>query len=364
MKKIFTALIALALLTACAPTTGTNNGNQDDALQVGVILPTRELPRWTQEEPYLDKALKEKGISHKIIFAQGSPFAEKEYAHDFISKGVKVLLICANDGVAAASEIEDAKKAGITTIAYDRPIMHTDALDYIVGFDTNAVGEAQGNYLISQAEGTGNPLYLYSGPASDENSFLFFEGAWKVLQPKIADGTFIIQNSQAAQALSSVNELTRDNLTMIISQISTNWEYGLARTKAEADLLNPYSSKATVYILAGNDITARAISDVFAGKVEKYYITGQDADKDSIQYILDGKQSMTVLKDLRKLSQLATDAAVSALKGETVATTSTTDTGASKPIPTIELPVITITKDNIQQEIFDSGYYDPKDFSK
>jgi putative multiple sugar transport system substrate-binding protein len=41
----------------------------------------------------------------------------------------------------------------------------------------------------------GAPLYLYAGASSDNNAFLFFEGAWNVLQPKIADGTFVIKNS-------------------------------------------------------------------------------------------------------------------------------------------------------------------------
>ncbi len=68
-------------------------------------------------------------------------------------------------------------------------------------FDSIAVGAQQGQYLIDKAGGTkGNPLYLYAGAASDNNAFIFFEGAWSVLQPKIADGTFVIKNSCEALA--------------------------------------------------------------------------------------------------------------------------------------------------------------------
>ena len=73
--------------------------------------------------------------------------------------------------------------------------------DSYVTFDSIAVGEAQGQYLVDKAEGSGNPLYLYAGGAFDNNAFLFFEGAWNVLQPKIADGTFVIKNSSEAVAL-------------------------------------------------------------------------------------------------------------------------------------------------------------------
>ncbi|GHU76139.1 hypothetical protein FACS1894188_08220 [Clostridia bacterium] len=276
-----------------------------------------------------------------------------------------MLLVCPNDSVVAASEINDAKAAGIITIAYDRPILQTDSLDYIVGFDRDYVGTSQGEYLVSQAEGKGNPLYLYSGEATDGNFYVYFGSAWKVLQPKIADGPFVIQNSTAAQALSSKNELTHKDMEEIFSQISTEWKYHIATIKAQADLLILSSDTATgtAYILCGNDITARAISDVFSDHFEKYYITGQDADKESIQYILDGKQSMTVLKNLPQLAQLSVDTIESALKNETITTISTTNTNSTNPIPTIELPVTVITKENIQREIFDSGYYDQKDFN-
>ena len=86
-------------------------------------------------------------------------------------------------------------------VSYDRLIRDTDAVDYYVTFDSIAVGEAQAQYLVDKATGTGNPLYLYAGAASDNNAFLFFEGAWNVLQPKIADGTFVIKNSSEAVGL-------------------------------------------------------------------------------------------------------------------------------------------------------------------
>jgi len=57
--------------------------------------------------------------------------------------------------------------------------------DYYVTFDSMGVGAAWSDYLIQQAGSTkGNPLYLYAGAASDNNAFLFFEGAWEKIQPR------------------------------------------------------------------------------------------------------------------------------------------------------------------------------------
>jgi putative multiple sugar transport system substrate-binding protein len=114
---------------------------------------------------------------------------------------VQVIIICPHDATAAAAALRKRRDAGVKVISYDRLIRETEAVDYYVTFDSISVGEAQAQYLVDKASGTGNPLYLYAGAASDNNAFLFFEGAWNVLQPKIADGTFYIKNSSEAVAL-------------------------------------------------------------------------------------------------------------------------------------------------------------------
>ena len=48
------------------------------------------------------------------------------------------------------------------------------------------------------------------------NSFAFFEGAWETLQPRIADGTFVIRNSSAAVALRAIPTLTRAQQAAIV----------------------------------------------------------------------------------------------------------------------------------------------------
>ena len=96
----------------------------------------------------------------------------------------------------------------------------TAGFDAYVGGDNTVFGHNWAQYLVDKASGTGNPLYLYAGAASDNNAFLFFEGAWNVLQPKIADGTFVIKNSDKAVGLQGNATLTRDQETSIIGQIN------------------------------------------------------------------------------------------------------------------------------------------------
>lgn len=336
------------------------------AVDIGVVLPTNVEPRWVQDETRFREALKGTKYSVEILFSQGSPAKERENVEALIAKGIKVLIICPHDAVAAAASAELAKKAGVYVISYDRLIMNTDAVDYYVTFDSVEVGRHMGRFLVSKVKpGTkNNPLYLYAGALSDNNSFLFFQGAWEILQPKIADGTFRIINSSEAEKLKTKKNLTRDEMARIISQVTTNWDFNVAKKKAEDDLTKAKpTDKGTVYILAPNDGTARAIADAFRADkaVKEYFITGQDAEKASVQYIIDGKQSMTVFKDVRKLVKDALAAAQLLLEGKKPNTTATYDNG-KKLVPAIQSEIVTVTKENVKSVLIDSGYYSEKDF--
>lgn len=338
-----------------------------DGIQVGIVLPTKDEPRWLQDQAQFESILGDAGFTNQVLFSQGSSATEKTNVETLVSQGIKVLIICAQDGAAAAAAVEAAKAEGVTVVAYDRLITGTDAVDYYVTFDSFAVGAAQGQYLIDNAPAGKKdvPLYLYAGAATDNNAFIFFEGAWSVLQPKIADGTFKIANSSEAEALKDKAELTRDEVAKIIGQVTTDWDFNVAKSKAEAHLTaNDASLKGDVVVLAPNDGTARSIADVFATDkdVTSYIVTGQDAEKASVQYVIDGKQSMTVFKDTRTLAADSVAMAVSILKGETPAT-DTTYNNEKKDVPAKQTDIVVVTKDNVKAALIDSGYYDASEFT-
>lgn len=359
-----------AFLGGCSSSskqTSNSSGQTSDKKQlaVGIVLPTKDEPRWIQDETRFQDALKNTPYSAEILFSQGDPAKERANVETLLSKGVKVLILCPHDANAAAASAEAAKKAGVKVISYDRLILNTDAVDYYVTFDSVQVGKEQGQYLVDHATGKGNPLYLYAGALSDNNSFLFFQGAWEVLQPKIADGTFVIANSDKAVALKDKKDLTRDEMASIIGQITTNWDFNTAKNLAQANLAKaPKNLKGNVFILAPNDGTARSIADTFRADpdIKSYIITGQDAEKPSIQYIIDGKQSMTVFKDVRILVKDAINAALTYLDGKTPEATKTYNNGV-KDVPSKPSPVQVVDKNNVKQILIDSGYYKESDFT-
>jgi len=333
-------------------------------IQVGIVLPTKDEERWIQDQNRFQDALKTAGISAQVLFSEKDSAKEKANVETLITKGIKVLVLCPVDSASAAASADSAAKAGVKVVAYDRLITGTKNVDFYVTFDSFSVGAAWGTYLVSQAKGKDLNLYLYAGAASDNNAFIFFEGAWSVLQPKIADGTFKIVNSDAAIKLQAKAKLTREEMASIIGQVTTNWNPSDAKSKAESHLTKATKAqKGTAFVLSPNDQTARAIADVFAKDkdIKKAYTTGQDADKASIQYIIDGKQSMTVLKDTRVLVADAIKTAITFTKGETPVQTKTYNNGvievAAKPSE-----VVSVTQDNVKAAIVDSGYYAAADF--
>ena len=358
--KVIPFLLVVMMLVAIVSACG-----EGSKVDVGVVLPTKDEPRWVQDEQKFKEILKDTKYTSEILFSQGSSAKEKENVDALIAKGIKVLIICPHDGDAAAGAVQAAQAAGIKVISYDRLITNTDAINYYVTFDSVAVGKAQAQYLVDHSKGNGQPLYLYAGAASDNNAFLFFEGAWSVLQPKIADGTFKVANSSEAVMLQDTAELSREQQSKIISQVTTNWDPNDAKNKAQTHLTAASADqKGDVAILAPNDGTARSIADVFGSdsSVTSFVVSGQDAEKASIQYIIDGKQSMTVFKDVRNLVKDSIEMAVSILDKKTPETTGSYNNG-KVDVPAKQTDVIVVDQANVKSSLIDSKYYEATEFT-
>ena len=157
--------------------------------KVGIVLPTRDEPRWEQDETAFRAALEDAGYEVEILYSQGDSARERQNVEDLITQGIQVLIITPHDGTAAAAAAEAARAADVKVISYDRLIRDPAAVDYYVTFDSIAVGAQQAQFLVDNAEGEGNPLYLYAGAATDNNAFIFFEGCLLYTSPSPRDRT-------------------------------------------------------------------------------------------------------------------------------------------------------------------------------
>jgi len=108
MKKnrklvILSALLSSMMLISIGCSSGTDDGDNGGTVDIGIVLPTKDEPRWVQDEARFMEALDETEYSVEILFSQGSSAKEKENVESLLTKGIDVLIICPQDGDAAAA---------------------------------------------------------------------------------------------------------------------------------------------------------------------------------------------------------------------------------------------------------------------
>ena len=89
-KKIFVLLsllmIVSMLLVSCGPAdeepTETEEPPASEELAVGIVLPTKDEPRWIQDQARFESKLSEAGYDVEILFSQADPSMETvSYTH-------------------------------------------------------------------------------------------------------------------------------------------------------------------------------------------------------------------------------------------------------------------------------------------
>lgn len=330
MKKKWNLLVMLLVLVVGGVLAGCGNGSGGN-VDIGIVLPTKDEPRWVQDEQRFKDALKDSDYTTEILFSQGSSAKEKENVEALLNKGIKVLIITPHDAAAAAAAVEAAKKDDVTVISYDRIVKNAD-IDLYISFDNERVGQLQAEELLKNVP-QGNVVYI-GGASTDHNSHLLKKGAMNVLAPLIRSGDIRIQYDQWTK----------------------NWQpKEAAKGMEEALRINHPQIDA---VIAANDATAYAAMQVIKqqGMTKKIAVIGQDADAVNIQAIQQGTQLATVYKPVKKLSSVAAKTAVSMAKKQKVDITDSIDNGKNN-IPSILLEPILVTKKNIQNTVVKDGFY-------
>jgi putative multiple sugar transport system substrate-binding protein len=171
-----------------------------------------------------------------------------------------------------------------------------------------------------------------------------------------------VENSPQAVSLKNVKTLTRAQESTIINGITTAWDPPTAKKLAQANLARATAAqKGTCYVLSPNDDTSRAITDAFRAdsRVKTIYSTGQDFTQASLQYIIDGKQGMTVAKLDKYLVQDSLKIANLVLAGKKPGSDLIKQqyNNGVKQVPSTKDPITTVTKTNAKAIIQESGLY-------
>jgi putative multiple sugar transport system substrate-binding protein len=347
MRKIALATVAVAAVAALAlsgcSSRGSGSGSSaagfDKGATIGVALPTKTSENWVLAGDLFTNGLKDAGFKGDVQYAgaSGAVADQQSQINSMITNGAKVVIIGAVDGGQLAAQAKAAHDAGALVIAYDRLILNTPNVDYYVAYDNEKVGELQGQALLDgmAKKFPGKTKYnveLFSGSPDDANSAVFFNGAMKILQPKIDDGTLTVVSGQKE-----------------LKQTATQgWLPANAQTRMDTLLAANYGSKELNGVLSPNDTLARAIITSVKGAGKPIpTVTGQDSEPESVKSIMAGEQYSTINKDTRNLVKQAI-AMVKELQAGKKATTNDDKSynNGKKIVPAFLLKPVIVTKEN------------------
>ena len=337
----------------------TDDSSSSGGKTVGIAMPTKSLERWNRDGEYLKAQFEEAGYKVELKYSDNDTNQQNNDIQGMIADKVDLLLIAAIDGNTLSQTLADAKDAGISVIAYDRLIMNTDAVSYYVSFDNYTVGKLQGEYVIDaldlkNSDGPFNIEFTAGDPA-DNNAGYFFNGAYDALKEYIDAGKLKIPSGKTK-----------------FEQVATDsWSTDKALENMQNTLASYYTSAQLDVALCSNDSTAlgvaQAISSDYSGK-NTPIVTGQDGDIANLKNIVDGKQSMTVYKNVNDEAAATLEVSKAILSGQTpdaglvssLSAEATYDTesynNGVKVVPSYLLVPYVITKDKLDV-LVDTGLY-------
>ncbi|MFE6627620.1 ABC transporter substrate-binding protein [Streptomyces rochei] len=347
MRRAAVAVVTTAMavsLAACgsAKESGDNNDSSDsaakkgDAIKVGLLLPENQTARYEKfDKPLIEKKVKEltngKG---EVVYANAKQDAtlQAQQVDTMITNKVDVLIVDAVDSKAIAGSITKAEQADIPVVAYDR--LAEGPIDAYTSFDNVTVGKTQGEALLEALgdKAKDGQIVMMNGSSTDPNAAQFKEGAHSVLDGKVKVG-------REYDTKEWKPENANANMEGAISAIGKDKIVGV------------YSANDG---MAGGIITA-----LKAAGISNIPVTGQDAELAGVQRIITGEQYMSVYKSYPQEAAVAGEMAVALAKGESLDSIAKdkADSATTKGIPSVLVPVVSLTKDNIKETVIKEGFY-------
>ncbi|HAH19024.1 MAG TPA: ABC transporter substrate-binding protein [Eubacterium sp.] len=365
-KKLLVSLLGAAMVASLV--SGCGGGKKSGKKTVGIAMPTKTLERWNRDGSYLEKQFKDKGYDVSLKFSDNKIDQQVKDIEGLIADDVDLLVIAAIDGESLTKVLDDAKEEDIPVISYDRLIRNTEAVSYYVSFDNYRVGQLQGEFVrdkldLDNAAGPFNIEFTAGDPA-DNNAGFFFNGAFDTLKPYIDSGKLVIKSGQNT-----------------FDQVATKaWDTATAMTRFQNILGSNYSSDKLDVALCSNDSTALGVAQAIETDYNQdnkadIIVTGQDGDEANLKNMVDGKQTMTVYKAVANEAVATLDLGEKLLKGEKPDAKLIDDAGwkftckydtesydnGKKKVPSYLLEPTIVTKENMDKELVDTGYYTKDD---
>ncbi|NQX64779.1 D-xylose ABC transporter substrate-binding protein [Paenibacillus alba] len=305
---------------------------------IGLSIDTLLEERWQKDRDMFKAAVEKLGAQIEVQAANGDDAKQLSQAENLISQGVDVLVVVPHNAEISSAIVEKAHKAGIKVISYDRLIVNSD-VDLYVSFDNEKAGELQAKAITAKVP-KGNYV-LIEGADTDNNAHMFKAGQMNILKPFVENG----------------------DITIVFDQSTKEWKPANALANMELALAANHNNIQAV--VAANDATAGGVIQALAAQhlAGQIPVSGQDAELAAAQRIVEGTQTMTVYKPIKKLAETAAELAVRMAKGENVHADKKVN-NKKIDVPSILLEPIAVDKFNMDETIIADGFHKKEDVYK
>jgi D-xylose transport system substrate-binding protein len=220
-------------------------------------------------------------------------------------------------------------------------LINSEKLDLYISHQVPVIGRKIAEYALQHVP-EGNYVMVY-GAGTDNNAEIMKKEQLAVLQPAIDAKKIFIKADQ--------------NIT--------DWKPEEALKMAE-NALTQNNDNIQAFVVSNDGMAGGVISALDKrGLTGKVLVTGQDAQKDALQRIAEGKQTMTIYKPIIALASGAVEAAIKLAKKEPLADAKPfKNEKINKEIPAILLEVTTVDKNNLMTTVIKDGFVSFEDVYK
>lgn len=326
------------------PAAGITGEGATKKIKIGFLLETYDVARWARDEAYFKEKAESLGAEVLSAIANGDQDKQNQQADTFLTQGVNVLVVVPKNLKTAARIVKSAHEKNVPVVAYDRIIRNCD-LDIYITFDNEKVGYLQAKGVLGKMP-EGNYILL-GGAATDNNAVLLRNGQKK--------------------AIAEHEQKTGKKITILDESFLDNWDKEEARRKI-SNLLTKFKAEGkTVHaIVASNDGTAGgAIAALKAENLDgKVAVSGQDAELTACQRIMEGTQTVTVYKPVRRLAYASAEIAVRLAKGgkpeqiiKAMGSQMNLLNNDQKDVPSLFLEPVFVTRQNMMDTVIADGWH-------
>jgi D-xylose transport system substrate-binding protein len=316
----------------------TNSGNSQTnkesnrKLKIGFAMDTLKEERWQRDRAAFEARCKELNVDCVITVADNNAEKQSNDVENLLTQGVDVLVIAPHDATQAASMVDKAKAQNVPVISYDR-LINSDKIDLYVSHQVPVIGRRMAEYALERVP-RGNYLMVY-GASTDNNA--------------------VIMKKEQLAVLKQATE--NKDIKIVAEQFINDWKPELALNFVENALTQNNDNIDAIVVsndgMAGGVVSALSKRNL-TGKV---LVTGQDAQKDALQRIAEGKQMMTVYKPIVPLANIAVESAIKLAKKESLTNAAPFKNDAiDKEISAILLEIQVVDKDNLMSTVIKDGY--------